>query len=258
MEDINDISHFAKGSMILKNHYAISDPQSRIHSLIGNAIYSDVRQESTSIPSFSTPPLLSSSFSDNPYVSSERLNTVNFNQSGISSEVIARSVLPPSASLIFPKVVNLTYTEGNNSFNDNRIDNKNINNNSDYINNNNRNVINNYSNNNNNNIGNSDSKQIIESKKGIKIQNGVKSKQVDLLSPEYLTARLNNFKVVKVKHPSLLPFSIPNRNPSQVSPSAISNDEDSFLFDLNSDLKSDSSVFSSDSHVSEEKTDLIN
>jgi hypothetical protein len=34
MEEINDIAHFARGSTILKNHYAISDPQRRIHHLI--------------------------------------------------------------------------------------------------------------------------------------------------------------------------------------------------------------------------------
>jgi hypothetical protein len=101
------------------------------------------------------------------------------------------------------------------------------------------------------NIGNFDSK------KAIKIRKGVKSKHVDLLSPEYLTARLNNIKVVKVKHPSLLPSSKPNRNPSQVSSSVTSNDEDSFLSDSNCDSKSDSSVFSSDSHVSEEKMDWV-
>jgi site-specific recombinase XerD len=38
MEEINDIAHFAKGSMILKNLYAISDPQRRIHQLIRNTI----------------------------------------------------------------------------------------------------------------------------------------------------------------------------------------------------------------------------
>jgi hypothetical protein len=92
----------------------------------------------------------------------------------------------------------------------------------------------------------------------IKIRKGVKSKQLDLLWPEYLTARLNNIKVVKVKHPSLLPSSLLNRNPYQVFSSGNSNNEDSFLSDSNSDSKSDSSVFSSDSHVSEEKTDWVN
>jgi hypothetical protein len=97
----------------------------------------------------------------------------------------------------------------------------------------------------------------LESKEVIKIKKGVKSKQLDLLSPELLTARLNN-KIVKVKHPSLLPFWIPNRNPSQIYSFVISNDEDSFLSDSNSDWKSDLSVFSSDNHVSEEKTDWVN
>jgi hypothetical protein len=56
-------------------------------------------------------------------------------------------------------------------------------------------------------------KQSTEPKKVIKIRKAVKSKQLDLLSPEYLTARLNNTKVVKVKHPSLLPSFLSNRNP---------------------------------------------
>jgi hypothetical protein len=98
----------------------------------------------------------------------------------------------------------------------------------------------------------------LESKKVIKIPKGVKSKQLDLLSPEYLTARLTNSKVVKIKHPSFLPHSKPNRNHYQVSPSIPSNDEDSFLSDSDNNLKSDSSVFSSDSHVSEEKMDWVN
>jgi hypothetical protein len=83
---------------------------------MGNVISSDVRHESTSIPSFLTPPLLSSSSSSNPYVSRERLNTVNLNQSGISSQVVAKSALPLSTSLTSPKVVNLTCAEENNSF----------------------------------------------------------------------------------------------------------------------------------------------
>jgi hypothetical protein len=106
-------------------------------------------------------------------------------------------------------------------------------------------------------IGNSNSNQVLESKKIFKSSKGVKSKQLDL-SPEYLTARLNNVKVINVKHPSLLPRSKPNRNPSQVSSSVSSNVEDSVFSDSNSDSKLDSSVFSSDSHVSEGKMDWVN
>jgi hypothetical protein len=88
MEEINDIAHFAKGSLVLKNHYTISDPQRRIHALIGNVISSDERQVSASIPSFLSPSLLSSSSSNNQYISSEELNTVNSNQSGIPSHCV--------------------------------------------------------------------------------------------------------------------------------------------------------------------------
>jgi hypothetical protein len=52
---------------------------------------------------------------------------------------------------------------------------------------------------------------------------------VTLLSPEYLTAALNNAQVVKKKHPSLLPSFFPNRNPSQVSSNIDSIDDDTFL-----------------------------
>jgi hypothetical protein len=70
------------------------------------------------------------------------LNTVYFNQSGISSEVIAKSALPLStSSLTSPKVVNLTYAEGNNSLNDSKFNNSDNNNNSNSINNNNSNIL---------------------------------------------------------------------------------------------------------------------
>jgi hypothetical protein len=92
MEEINDIAHFAKGSMILKNHYAISDPQRRIHSLIGNVTSSVTNQESTSVSSFLAPFFLTSSFDKN----------------GISSEVISNSSLPSSiSSITVPKVFDL-------------------------------------------------------------------------------------------------------------------------------------------------------
>jgi hypothetical protein len=94
----------------------------------------------------------------------------------------------------------------------------------------------------------------LESKRLFKSSKGIKSKQLGLLSPEYLIARLNNERVINIKHPSLLPRSKPNRNPSQVSSSITSNNEDSLLSDSNRDSESDSSVFSSGSHVSEEKT----
>jgi hypothetical protein len=211
MEEINDIAHFAKGSMVLKNHYAISDPQRRIHSLIGN-VTSIVNQESTSVSSFSAPFLLTSSLDEN----------------GISSEVVSNSSLPSSISSITAlKVFDLTNVKESNV-------------------------------NNRDGVANSSSKQSLESKKTFKFSKGVKSKQLDLLSPEYLTARLNNEKVINIKHPSLLPRSKPNRNPSQVSSSISSNDEDSLLSDSNNDSKSDSSVFSSDTHVSEKKTDWVN
>jgi site-specific recombinase XerD len=60
MEEINDIARFAKGSIIHKNHYAISDPQRRIHSLIGNALSLVLKREST-ISSLSIPSPLSPS-----------------------------------------------------------------------------------------------------------------------------------------------------------------------------------------------------
>jgi hypothetical protein len=50
MDEINDIAHFTKGSMILKNHYAISDPQRRIHQLIRNAISSSAVQQPSANP----------------------------------------------------------------------------------------------------------------------------------------------------------------------------------------------------------------
>jgi hypothetical protein len=250
MEDINDIAHFAKGSMILKNHYAISDPQKRIHSPIGNAISSDKNQESTSVSSSSSPSFLSSSLAGIPYISNERLNTISSSQNGISSEVLSNSIVPfPFPFLTSPKVVNLAHTEGNNI-----LDNKNLENSNIKLNN----LDNCGNNSNNSNVENNTSERLMESKKIIEIRKGVRSKQLDLLPPEYLIARLNNAKVINVKHPSLLPFSKPNRNPSQVSSSVSSNDEDSFLSDSNSDSKSDLSVFSSDDHISEEKTDWVN
>jgi hypothetical protein len=57
----------------------------------------------------------------------------------------------------------------------------------------------------------------IDLKKITKSQKGVRSKQLDLLPPKYLTARLNNAQVVKIKHPSLLPSTFPHKNLSQVS-----------------------------------------
>jgi hypothetical protein len=75
MEEINDIAHFAKGSTILKNHNAISDPQRKIHSLIGNAISSKVNQ----IPSTTPSPFISSSL---------------FIKDGTSSEIVPNSLLP--------------------------------------------------------------------------------------------------------------------------------------------------------------------
>jgi hypothetical protein len=212
MEENNDIAHFAQGSMIFKNHYAISDPQRRIHSLIGNVSSSVTNQESTFVSSFSAPFVLTSSLDEN----------------GISSEVISNSSLPSSiSSITVLKVFDLPNRKESNISNGDGV-------------------------------WNSSSKQSLESKKIFKSSKGVKSKQLDLLSPEYLTAKLNNEKVINIKHPSLLPRFKPNRNPSQVSSSVSSNDEDSLFSDSNSDSKSVASVFSSDNHVSEEKMDWVN
>jgi hypothetical protein len=82
---------------------------------------------------------------------------------------------------------------------------------------------------------------------------GVRAKHVDLLLPEYLTAILNNAQVVKLKHPSLLPSTFPNRNPSQVSFDMDSIDDDSFLSDSDRESVSRLKFFSSDSHVSKKK-----
>jgi hypothetical protein len=236
MEEINDIAHFAKGSLVLKNHYAISDPQRRIHSLISNAMSSEPSQESTSISSYTSPSLLlpsldksgeSSEFMSNSSQPSS-FSYTTLSKDGISSEIISNLSLPSSiSSITSPKVINLTNVKEN--------------------------IFNNGE-----GVGNSNSKQFLESRKIFKSSKGVKSKQLDLLSPEYLTAKLNNEKVINVKHPSLLPRSKPNRNPSQVSSYISSNDEISLFSDSNSDSKSDSSVFSLDSHVSEEKTDWVN
>jgi hypothetical protein len=228
MEEINDIAHFAKGSLVLKNHYSISDPQRRIHSLISNAMSSEPSQEYTFTSSFTPTSLLPSS-SDKRGVSSEIMSNssqpssisyISHLKDGISSEIISNSSLPPSiSSITSPEVINLSDTKMN--------------------------IVNNGE-----GVGNSNSKQLLESRKIIRSSKGVKSKQLDLLPPEYLTAKLNNEKVINVKHPSLLPRSKPNRNPSQVSSSISSNDEDILLSDSNSDSKSDPSVFSSDSHMS--------
>jgi hypothetical protein len=108
-------------------------------------------------------------------------------------------------------------------------------------------------------LTNSNLSQSLELRELNKFPRRVRCKQVDLLTPNYLTAKLNNERVINIKHPSLWPRVKPNRNPSQVSSSFLSsNDEDSFLSDSDNDSKSDSSVFSSDSHVSEEKTDCVN
>jgi hypothetical protein len=254
MEEINDIAHFAKGSTILKNHYAISDPQRKIHSLIGNAISSEVNQISIPfIPSTTPFPLISSSL---------------FIKNGISSEIVSNSSLPSSlSSIASPKVFNIidmkenAYNECNNEHtydnSINRVDQVNIdvrNDRSDDNNNNNSNYGTSFT----NTLTNNNSSHLLESRKEVKLPRKVRSKQVDLLSSEYLTAKLNNERVINVKHPSLLPRSKPNRNPSQVSSSMSSNDEDSFLSDSDNNSKSDSSVFSSDTHVSEEKTDWVN
>jgi hypothetical protein len=66
MEEINDIAHFVKGSTILKNHYAISDPQRRIHQLIGNTISPNMGQESITSCASSPLSLLHSSFAGKP------------------------------------------------------------------------------------------------------------------------------------------------------------------------------------------------
>jgi hypothetical protein len=197
MDEINDIAHFSKGSLVLKNHYAISDPQRRIHSLISNAMSSGPSQESTSTSSLTPTSLLPSSL-DNGGVPSENISNLSqpFSISyitplkdGISSEIISNSSLPSSiSSFSSPKVVNLDNTSVN------------------FINNGEGDRI-------------SNPKQLLESKKIFRSSKGVKSKQLDLLSPEYLTAKLNNEKVINIKHPSLLPRLKPNRNPSQVSSS---------------------------------------
>jgi hypothetical protein len=244
MEEINDIAHFAKGSTILKNHYAISDPQRKIHSLIGNVISSEAIQSSTSFTPSTTPlPLVPSS--------------VLIVEKGFSSEVVSNSALPSFlSSLSSPKVrdiINMRENACNERNNVLSVTHNDLLNNGgsvdkvDIL-----NVPSKITN------DNSTSSQVLNLGKGIKPPRKVRSKQVDLLSPEYLTAKLNNERVINIKHPSLLPRLKPNRNPSQVSASISSNDEDSLLSDSNSDTKSDSSVFSSDSHVSEEKTDLVN
>jgi hypothetical protein len=96
------------------------------------------------------------------------------------------------------------------------------------------------------------------SKQAIPVSSGVKTKQVELLPPEYFTAILNNTQVVKIKHPSLLPTAFPKRNPSKVSLNSDSNINDSLFSDSDHDSESNSEVFSSDSHVSEEKMGLPN
>jgi hypothetical protein len=230
MEEINDIAHFAKGSTILKNHYAISDPQRKIHSLIGNVISSDLNQTSTPFVSSSTllPLVSSSSVVDN----------------GLSSEIVSNSALPSSLSSITSPKVRDIINMRENACNERNVERScnNFGNHNDQlcvdirsdrsvdlnssINNNNINDVNvlNVSTNNCNNPP-----HLLKTVKEVKLPRKVRSKQVDLLSPEYLTAKLNNERVINIKHPSLLPRSKSNRNPSQVSSSITSNDEDSFL-----------------------------
>jgi hypothetical protein len=102
-EEIYGIAHFAKGSTILKNHYAISDPKRRIHQLIGNVVSSSSGQE---------PSMVLSTFSNKPFILVESLNTNTFDRSGIPSEIIVCSSSSSSpSSLTSSKVDNLTYVD---------------------------------------------------------------------------------------------------------------------------------------------------
>jgi hypothetical protein len=257
MEEINEIAHFAKWSMILKNHYVISYPQRRIPQLIGNAISSSAVQEPPSdLPSPSLS-LYRSPLSDKPLPLGESVDDNPTGQDGMLPEKKIKRPLSSSDLLEEKKVF---YVKGNNTLailsesSDAKVTVLNVEN----------------------------SQKGMKFKKTFKIQKGIKSKQadpvsskiqlkqltssfpgvrakhVDLLPPEYLTAILNNAQVVKIKHPSLLPSSLPTRNPSQVSSNSDSIDFVGFLSNSDHESEFASEFFSSDSHVSEEKTDLIN
>jgi hypothetical protein len=147
----------------------------------------------------------------------------SFDNSNISSRIVSKSSLPFSVSASnVPKVFNLGEMNGNLSTdysssglsNDNTFDifpdaslsGNVVDKKSDM----NDSVISNVLSN------NSSSSQSSILKDLVQLPRRVRCKQVDLLPPEYLTAKLNNERVVNIKHPSLLPRSKPDRNPSQV------------------------------------------
>jgi hypothetical protein len=211
------------------NHYAISDPQRLIHQLIGNAISSSAVQEPPSdLPSPSLS-LYHSPFSDKSLPLGESVDDNPIGQDGILPE---KKIKRPLSSSDLPEE-KIAYVKGNNNLailsrsSDVRAVNLNVENSQKGM----------------------EFKKINKIRKGVKPKQsdfvssevklkqltssfpGVRAKQVDQLSREYLTATLNNAQVVKIKHPSLLLSTFPNRNPSHVSSNIDSIDDDSLFSD---------------------------